>query len=236
MQSDSSRCTRLKPEFRAILPKGEKTGKISPCQSPEKAIDIGHAVCQILFITKRKETRYQIVPSSAGLIMKEEQDWLAARAFSGVKDQKQSFHAMKNEKIRVHKGSILLVEDDRVDVLTVKRAFRDIPIAQELRVVGNGEEALEYLRNSQNEKPYLILLDLNMPKMNGIELLQVIKSDDELKLIPVVILTSSKEKKDKLESYNRGVAGYVLKPVGYQEFIEVMKTIDHYWSLNELPD
>jgi len=170
------------------------------------------------------------------LRMKEGQSWLLDPAGSDSKDQKPSFNAMKHEKIRVRKRQILLVEDDRVDVLTVKRAFRDIPIVQKLDVVNNGEEALEYLRNSQNEKPYLILLDLNMPKMNGIELLQVIKSDAELKLIPVIVLTSSKEKKDKLDSYNWGVAGYVLKPVGYQEFIEVMKTIDHYWSLNELPD
>jgi CheY-like chemotaxis protein len=177
-----------------------------------------------------------MVPSPAGLIMKEEQSWLFPQAPSDIKDQKPRFSAMKHEKIKARKRPILLVEDDRVDVLTVKRAFRDIPIAQKLDVVNNGEEALEYLRNSQNETPYLILLDLNMPKMNGIELLQVIKNDDELKLIPVVILTSSKEKKDKLDSYNWGVAGYVLKPVGYQEFIEVMKTIDHYWSLNELPD
>jgi CheY-like chemotaxis protein len=174
--------------------------------------------------------------SLAVFIMKEEQSWLFARASSGVKGQKLSFNAMKHEKIKMYKRPILLVEDDRVDVLTVKRAFRDIPIAQKLDVVNNGEEALEYLRNSKNKKPYLILLDLNMPKMNGIELLEVIKSDNELKLIPVVVLTSSKEKKDKLDSYNWGVAGYVLKPLAYQEFIEVMKTIDHYWSLNELPD
>jgi CheY-like chemotaxis protein len=185
---------------------------------------------------KKGTRRYQMVLSLDWLRMKEGQSWLSAQTPADVKGQKPSFNAMKHEKIKVHKRPILLVEDDRVDVLTVKRAFRDIPIAQKLDVVNNGEEALEYLRNSQNETPYLILLDLNMPKMNGIELLQVIKNDDELKLIPVVVLTSSKEKKDKLDSYNWGVAGYVLKPVGYQEFIEVMKTIDHYWSLNELPD
>jgi CheY-like chemotaxis protein len=170
------------------------------------------------------------------LRMKEGQSWLFASAASDDKDQKPSSSAMKDEKIRACKRPILLVEDDRVDVLTVKRAFRDIPITQKLAVVNNGEEALEYLRSSQNEKPYLIFLDLNMPKMNGIEFLKVIKNDDELKLIPVIVLTSSKEKKDKLESYNWGVAGYVLKPVGYQELVEIIKAIDHYWSLNELPD
>ena len=168
--------------------------------------------------------------------MKEGKNWLFVSAASDDKDQKPSFSAIKDEKIKARKRPILLVEDDRVDVLTVKRAFRDIPISQKLAVVSNGEEALEYLRNSQNEKPYLIFLDLNMPKMNGIEFLQVMKTDNELKLIPVVVLTSSKEKKDKLDSYNWGVAGYVLKPVGYQELVEVIKAIDHYWSINELPD
>ena len=134
------------------------------------------------------------------------------------------------------KKNILLVEDDIVDAMTVKRALNDIKVTNILNTVGNGEEALAFLRNPNNEHPGIILLDLNMPKMNGIEFLKVIKNDDSLKRIPVIVLTTSQEEQDKIESFDLGVAGYMIKPVDYLQFVETMRTIDLYWTLSELPD
>ena len=131
---------------------------------------------------------------------------------------------------------ILLVEDDQVDAMTVKRALKEINVTNRLDITNNGEEALEFLRNLANEKPGIILLDLNMPKMNGIEFLKIAKHDDALKKIPVVVLTTSKEEQDKVDSFNLGVAGYMIKPVDYLQFVEVVRTIDLYWTLSELPD
>lgn len=131
--------------------------------------------------------------------------------------------------------AILLVEDDRVDAMTVKRALRDINVANPVSIVNNGEEALDFLRNGENGKPCIILLDLNMPKMNGIEFLKIAKKDDLLKSIPVVVLTTSKDEHDRFESFNLSVAGYMIKPVDYLQFVETMKTIKLYWSLSELP-
>lgn len=130
---------------------------------------------------------------------------------------------------------ILLVEDDRVDVMTVKRALNDIHITNQLNIVGNGQEALKFLTDGKNIKPCIILLDLNMPKMNGIEFLRIIKQDEKLKKIPVIVLTTSMEEQDKIDSFNLSVAGYIIKPVDYQQFVEVMKTINMYWLLSELP-
>jgi len=131
---------------------------------------------------------------------------------------------------------ILLVEDDQVDAMTVKRALKEIKVTNRLDIVNNGEEALTFLKNPENEKPGIILLDLNMPRMNGIEFLKIAKKDDSLKKIPVVVLTTSKEDQDKVDSFNLGVAGYMIKPVDYRKFVEVVKTIDMYWTLSELPD
>jgi CheY-like chemotaxis protein len=137
---------------------------------------------------------------------------------------------MKNTK------SILLIEDDIVDAMTVKRALSDIKVTNALFTVGNGEEALEYLKDSNNEQPGIILLDLNMPRMNGIEFLKVMKNDNLLKRVPVIVLTTSQIEQDKIESFNLGVAGYMIKPVSYLQFVETMRTIDMYWTLSELPD
>jgi len=131
---------------------------------------------------------------------------------------------------------ILLIEDDQVDAMTVKRALKEIKVTNRLDIVNNGEEALTFLKNPENEKPGIILLDLNMPRMNGIEFLKIAKKDDSLKKIPVVVLTTSKEDQDKVDSFNLGVAGYMIKPVDYRKFVEVVKTIDMYWTLSELPD
>ena len=134
------------------------------------------------------------------------------------------------------KKPVLLVEDDQIDVMAIKRAFKVIKITNRLNVVNNGEEALAYLRNSENEKPCIILLDLNMPKMNGIEFLTIAKQDELLRKIPVVVLTTSREDQDKADSFNLGISGYMVKPVDYKRFVEVVKTIDLYWTLSELPE
>jgi CheY-like chemotaxis protein len=131
---------------------------------------------------------------------------------------------------------VLLVEDDSVDAMTVKRAFKDLKVMNPLTHRTNGEEALEYLRDKGNERPCVILLDLNMPKMNGIEFLKVVKADDVLKKIPVVVLTTSKEEYDIMESFRLSVGGYIVKPVNYTKFVEAIRTIDLYWTLSELPD
>jgi len=131
---------------------------------------------------------------------------------------------------------ILLVEDDRVDTMTVKRALKDLKVTNQLICTINGEEALEYLRNDSNKKPCVILLDLNMPKMNGVEFLRIAKADKELKKIPVVMLTTSEEEQDVVESFDLGVAGYIVKPTNYKKFVEAIRAVDLYWTLSELPD
>ena len=134
------------------------------------------------------------------------------------------------------KKPILLVEDDKVDAMTVKRSLRDIHVTNRLLLAGNGEDALQYLREPNIDRPCIILLDLNMPKMNGLEFLQVLKQDTILKKIPVIVLTTTKNEQDKLESFRLGVAEYMIKPVDYQQFVEVVRTINLYWTLSEMPD
>ena len=131
---------------------------------------------------------------------------------------------------------ILLVEDDNVDAMTVKRALVDINVTNPLVHKQDGEEALEYLRNEGNEKPCVILLDLNMPRMNGLELLKIIKDDEELKGIPVVVLTASRARQDIAESFAYSAAGYVLKAIDYKNFVKTLKVINQYWTLSELPN
>lgn len=130
---------------------------------------------------------------------------------------------------------ILLVEDDRVDIMTVMRSLKEIRVTNPVVNKENGEDALNYLRDPESEKPCIILLDLNMPVMNGIEFLQVVKQDSELKRIPVVVLTTSEEQQDKVNSFDLGVAGYMAKPVDYRQFVEVMRSIDAYWTISEMP-
>lgn len=131
--------------------------------------------------------------------------------------------------------AILLVEDDEVDAMTVRRAMKELHVTNPLEQVENGEEALKYLRNPDNPTPCIILLDLNMPVMGGIEFLQVVKQDNVLRRIPVVVLTTSDEQEDKVTSFDLGVAGYIRKPVNYQQFVEAVRSIDAYWTLSELP-
>ena len=130
---------------------------------------------------------------------------------------------------------LLIIEDDQVDVMTIKRALKEIHVANPVIHMENGEDAIHYLRNASNEKPCIILLDLNMPVMSGIEFLQVVKNDADLRRFPVIVLTTSEEQQDKLNSFNLGVAGYMAKPVDYRQFVEVMRSIDLYWTISELP-
>lgn len=131
---------------------------------------------------------------------------------------------------------ILLVEDDRVDAMTVKRALSEIDSSSPVNIVANGEEALEFLRNKRNDRPGIILLDLNMPKMNGIEFLKIAKAEPNLRRIPVIVLTTSQQESEKVESFNLGAAGYIIKPLSYEQFLEMVKAIDKYWTISELPE
>ncbi|HEY5504218.1 MAG TPA: response regulator [Sedimentisphaerales bacterium] len=130
---------------------------------------------------------------------------------------------------------ILLVEDDNVDAMTVRRALKDLNVPNGIVHQLDGEDALEYLRSSDNKRPCVILLDLNMPRMNGIDFLKIIKNDDELKKIPVIVLTTSKDERDKMESFEFSVAGYIIKSTDYKKFVEALKTLNLYWTLSELP-
>ena len=132
--------------------------------------------------------------------------------------------------------NILLVEDDEVDVMNVRRAFQKNRITNPLFVATNGVEALEQLRSGSIPRDRrIILLDLNMPQMNGIEFLREIRRDPQLNLTPVIVLTTSNDERDRIEAYNLNVAGYLLKPVTFSNFCEVMAALNKYWALVELP-
>jgi CheY-like chemotaxis protein len=128
------------------------------------------------------------------------------------------------------------VEDDRVDCMTIRRALEEVEINNRLDTVSNGEEALAYLLSAENDLPALILLDLNMPRMNGIEFLKNVKTHKGLKKVPVVVLTTSRAEQDINASFELGAAGYMVKPLDYREFIEAVMTIARYWRLSELPE
>ncbi|MES2351299.1 MAG: response regulator, partial [Pseudomonadota bacterium] len=121
------------------------------------------------------------------------------------------------------------------DIMTIKRALKEIHVGNAVISMENGEAGLEYLRDPAQERPCIILLDLNMPIMNGIEFLQQIKLDPSLRRIPVVVLTTSEEQQDKVRSFDLGVAGYMAKPVDYRRFVEMMRSIDLYWTISEMP-
>jgi CheY-like chemotaxis protein len=135
--------------------------------------------------------------------------------------------------------NILLVEDDEVDVMNVKRAFKKNNVTNPLFICNNGLEALEFLRGSKEplaELPKIILLDLNMPKMGGIEFLREIRKDDKLKNLSVFVMTTSNEDKDKVDAYNLNIAGYILKPLSMERFVEAVSTLNNYWKLCEYPE
>lgn len=132
--------------------------------------------------------------------------------------------------------TILLVEDDAVDAMTVRRALQDVGANNLVAHVTDGEAGLAYLDNEENPRPGLILLDINMPRMNGIEFLRAIKSNESLQAIPVVILTTSTNDRDIIQGFHLSVAGYMVKPVDYQQFVETVRAIMTYWQLSLMPE
>ena len=134
-------------------------------------------------------------------------------------------------------GRILMVEDDNNDVEMTLAALEDYNLANEVAVTHDGEEALDYLycrgkyQSRSNENPAVMLLDLKLPKVDGLEVLRQVKSDDKLKMIPVVVLTSSHEEKDMVASYRLGVNAYVVKPVDFHEFVNAIKELGVFWAV-----
>lgn len=128
---------------------------------------------------------------------------------------------------------ILLVEDNLIEVMKMKRTLSLLGLNHTLFEAKNGEVALTFLEEKSN-LPDIILLDLNMPKINGIEFLKIIKANDDLKHIPTIILTTSSNQKDLLECYRTGMSGYVLKPLKFEDYVKKIETVLKYWSVNEL--
>ena len=138
-------------------------------------------------------------------------------------------------------GRILMVEDDPKDVELSMTALEDYNLVNEVVVARDGEEALDYLycrgkfQDRSSDNPAVILLDLKLPKVDGLEVLREIKSDAKLKMIPVVVLTSSREEKDMVTSYKLGVNAYVVKPVDFHEFVNAIKELGVFWALINQP-
>jgi CheY-like chemotaxis protein len=142
--------------------------------------------------------------------------------------------------IRNSRLNILLVEDDEVDVMTVQRVFSNRKITNPLYIAIDGLEALAMLRGEPGQPPVIppdrrvILLDLNMPRMNGLEFLRELRSDADIKHIPVVVFTTSNEERDRIETYCLNIAGYILKPTTFESFVEVLVTLNDYWMSCEM--
>ena len=139
-------------------------------------------------------------------------------------------------------GRILMVEDDPKDVELTLTALEEYHLANEVVVARDGQQALDYLycrgefSGRAQGNPAVMLLDLKLPKVDGLEVLQKIKSDERLKMIPVVVLTSSQEEKDMMRSYSLGVNAYVVKPVDFHEFVNAVKELGAFWAvINEPP-
>ncbi len=138
---------------------------------------------------------------------------------------------------------VLIAEDNEHDLVATKRAWKKYNIANPLHVVRDGEECLDYLhqRGKYSEpgsapRPGILLLDIKMPKMDGLTVLEHIREDEKLHRLPVVILTTSKAEEDRLRSYDLGANAYIMKPVGFQNFAEAVRTINLFWELVELPE
>jgi CheY-like chemotaxis protein len=129
--------------------------------------------------------------------------------------------------------NILLIEDDAIEVMKFNRVLSTLDIKHKIVEANNGEEALTILKGKEII-PDIIILDLNMPKINGLEFLNILKADEYLKYIPAIILTTSNNRKDILECYRMGIAGYLLKPLKYDNYVNRIKRLIEYWSNNEL--
>ena len=129
--------------------------------------------------------------------------------------------------------NILFIEDDTIETMKLNRTIAKLGEKHTIIQANNGEEALRILKEEQR-LPDIILLDLNMPRMNGIEFLQILKKDEILKYLPTIILTTSENRTDLLECYRIGIAGYVIKPLKYEDYEEKIKKVIAYWQVNEL--
>ncbi|OWP74745.1 response regulator, partial [Flavobacterium oreochromis] len=127
----------------------------------------------------------------------------------------------------------LLLEDDKIEVMKFNRVIKSLNLIHKVIEANNGVEALDILKNKE-VLPDIIVLDLNMPKLNGIEFLKILKEDERLRYIPSIILSTSSNHKDLLECYKIGIAGYIIKPLKYEEYVEKVQSLFEYWSLNEL--
>lgn len=139
----------------------------------------------------------------------------------------------KNNDLGSKKLKVLLIEDDAIEVMKLKRAIKKLEMQHDLIEAKNGEEALTILKD-ENVVPDIIFLDLNMPRINGIEFLKILKEDEVLRYLPTIILTTSSNRKDVLECYKHGVAGYILKPLKYEDYVQKIERTLNYWSQNEL--
>ena len=129
--------------------------------------------------------------------------------------------------------NILLIEDDMIEVMKLKRTIKTLGLNHTLTEANNGEEALDLLKH-KDRLPDIILLDLNMPKLNGLEFLKILKADKRLRYIPTIILTTSSNQKDLLECFKTGISGYILKPLKYEEYVTKIDKLLSYWSINQL--
>ena len=143
-------------------------------------------------------------------------------------------YATKSENIIMAKDlNVLLIEDNLIEIMKMKRTISLLELNHTITIANNGEEALEILED-KSKYPDLILLDLNMPKVSGIEFLTILKANDDIKHIPTVILTTSDNQKDLEECYRIGVSGYMLKPLKYDDYVKKIEIVLSYWSINEL--
>ncbi len=131
---------------------------------------------------------------------------------------------------------ILLVEDDHLDVMTFKRAMRELQLEYPLAVASTGEEALAWLENHPHNLPRVMLLDLNMPRMNGIEVLTAMKNHPIWRRVPVVILTTSSQEQERQQCFDLSAAGYIVKPLEYSAFVQIVSVICAYWCINQLAE
>lgn len=138
--------------------------------------------------------------------------------------------------------TVLMAEDSEHDIVATKRAWKKEHIANPLHIVNDGEECMDYLKRrgkysdpASSPRPGILMLDIKMPKMDGLAVLKAIRADEELKLLPVIILTTSKEEEDRMESYSLGANAYVQKPVGFMNFAEAIKRVNLFWEIVELP-
>ena len=154
--------------------------------------------------------------------------------------------ALDDEELALQEASpndgpieLLLIDDDDKDIFLTKRAFKKSGVACHIQIAKNGEEGLALLRREEPyenaPRPVFILLDLNMPRMNGLEFIEIIKQDKRLRTIPVIVFTTSNEQSDRSRAYDYSVAGYMVKPVDYDQFLLMMRSTFSYWYFNELP-